>query len=764
MERKDRNHLNLLCSVGELAHLLTGSSNIENFLQQTVKLVANHLKADVCSIYLYEGDTEELVLTATVGLNPAAVGKVRMKLGEGLVGSSLNDFSPVCEGDAFSSPRFKHFKEADEDRFKSFLAVPIQRGVERSGVLVVQHQQTDYFDDLDITALRALSSQLVGSIENARLLMELGGKKEVVNRERNFDEVKFVRGDVGAKGFALGPVTMLKMSKNLLMECESSSDAALSMYDFNRAIQVTKEQLEEFQVGFAERLPESVSLIFAAHFMILKDPGFLNKMRERIEAGESPAEAVRTVARHYIALFSSNSHAYIREKANDVEDLALRLLKNLKSGHASEPSVGKEHIVIAKELYPSDILKLVSNDIKGIILVSGGVTSHVSILSRSLQIPLVIAERPELLNLPEGTRVLLDAEVGNIYVDPTDEVMDQFAAHTRSVASTESKKAEMLDKTLTSDGERVRLLANINLLSELHLARDLKAEGVGLYRTEFPFLIRSTFPSEAEQYIIYKRLLKEMEGKEVTIRTLDVGGEKVLAYSDAIDEINPELGLRSIRFSLRHRDIFEQQIRAILRASACVEKVRLMFPMISSLDELFEAKAIVKGCMAGLKREKLPFHETPSIGMMVELPSVLGTIDDFAREVDFFSIGTNDLIQYMLAVDRANKEVAKYYCPHHPAILRALSTIVEAGNRHGKDVSICGEMAHELEYVPFLMGIGVRTISVDPQFLPPVQNLIAGMSMDEARREAKELLAEPTIQGVGKVLDRHIEARKGDAE
>lgn len=755
MERKDRNHLNLLCDVGELAHLLMGSADIEQFLQETVKMVARHLAADVCSIYLYETESDELVLTATKGLNPTAVGKVRMKLGEGLVGASLDQFSPVCVGDACNSPNYRYFPEAAEDRFKSFLAVPIQRGAQKTGVLVIQHEEPDYFDEIDVTALRALSSQLVGSIENARLLMDIGGPR-VTHSAAALSESRFVKGEVGASGVAMGPVSRFRMTRSLLLASETSSDASRTMYDFNRAMQVTGEQLKDLQEGFAERLPESVSLIFAAHFMMLKDPSFMGKMRGHIEAGVSPAEAVRTVARHYISVFSSSSHAYIREKATDVEDLAVRLLKNLQSGQMAEPSVGRQHIVIARELYPSDVLKLVSADIRGVILVSGGVTSHVSILSRSLQIPLVIAENPELLELPEGTQVLLDAEVGNIYINPSEEVVRQFEAQQQVHDASEILKEKMVDKTVTAEGVRVRLLANINLLSEVSLARELKAEGVGLYRTEFPFLIRSTFPSEAEQYIIYKRLFDAMEGREVTIRTLDVGGEKVLAYSDAVDEINPELGLRSIRFTLRHRDVFEQQIRAILRAGACSRNIRLMFPMISSLDDLFAAKEVVAGCMEALEAENLPYHAAPSIGMMVEMPSVLGILDAFAEEVDFFSIGTNDLIQYMLAVDRSNKEVASYFCPHHPAILRALAHIVSTARAHGKRVSICGEMAHEIKYIPFLLGIGVRNLSVDPQFLPRIQAFIREIHLPAAEKQAAELLAEPTIRGIARILERHL--------
>jgi phosphotransferase system, enzyme I, PtsP len=365
---------------------------------------------------------------------------------------------------------------------------------------------------------------------------------------------------------------------------------------------------------------------------------------------------------------------------------------------------------------------------------------------------MIIADRAELLQIPEGTPVLMDAEMGNIYVDPSARIVKHFEAQKDAHAVVASLAESMQAVTQTRDGTRIHLLANINLLRDLILARELKAEGVGLYRTEFPFLVRSAIPSEEEQYNVYRRLFGDMLGQPVTIRTLDLGGEKLLAYSEASRESNPDLGLRAIRFSLRHRDIFLQQLSAILRAAANFKDLRIMFPMIGSLDEFRTARMAVDDCMADLKHNSFPHHKNPMVGVMIEVPSVLEIIDEIAAEADFMSIGTNDFVQYMLAVDRSNDKVADYYQPWHPAVLRGLFKIAAAAEKAGKELSVCGELAHETDYIPFLLGIGVRIFSVYPSFLPAVQQATAGITIAEARDFAAALLAETTIRGIKEAL------------
>lgn len=755
MKQKDRRHLNLLCDISELAALFIGSENIQSFFQQTVELVARHMDADVCSIYLFDDVSQELALEATIGLNPEAVGKIRMKIGEGLVGTTFEQLKPLNEGFASSHAKFKYFKEAREDPFDSFLAVPILRGKEKIGVLVVQHQMRNYFDGRDVMAMRAIASQLAGAVGNARLLvgdMQLGEEKPHGRRFPKF--LEYVKGEIVSQGYAFAQATPFDKRRSPLVSIAFDSNCKYTLGDFHQALQATATQLQDLQYRFFQRLPESAALIFTAHMMILKDVRFGGEMENLIKSGVPPPEAIKSVTQHYVEFFSASPHPHIKEKAHDVQDLAARILRNLAHSAEEDPYLGENRIVITAELYPSDVLKLAAEEIQGIILVGGGATAHVSILARSLQIPMIISNQSELLHIPEGTPVLMDAEIGSIYVLPSDDIILRYESRKQTELKNAALSKAMSATTLTRDGTRVRLLANISLLNDLELARELKAEGIGLYRSEFPFLFRSALPSEEEQYVIYKKIFDNMPGKIVTIRTLDIGGDKLLAYSNARGEANPALGLRAIRFSFRHRDLFDQQLRAILRAAAEAEDARIMFPMISSLDEFREAKQAVYDCMRKLAQNKFPYHQTPLTGALIEVPSVVEIIDELAAESDFLSIGTNDFVQYMLAVDRANEKVARFYRPDHPAVLKALAKISKAANAQHKELSICGEMAHEPAYIPFLLGIGVKNFSVYPTFLPSVQKIISEFTMSDARTYADQLLAETTLKGVQETLTR----------
>jgi len=741
----------MLCDVGELAARLAGSTDVRSFLDQITAMVADHLDSDVCSIYLFEESTRELVRRATRGLTPTSVGQVRMSIDEGLTGRTLRELRPIRETHASGNPHFKHFEGINEEPYEAFLGVPIRKGVERIGVLVVQREQSRAFSPRDEMALRATASQLASAIENARMLMGFESLAKQPLRKDQEELPVLVRGRVASKGWAMGPAVVQDPARRHGMLTEARFDRTYTLDDFHRALDATARQLHDLQASLQQRLPDVAALIFDVHLMMLKDPTLVDEMVSRIEAGGNPPQVAVAVGRKYMDLLAASTHIYMRDKANDVKDLINRVVANL-IGAVDDLPLGGGNVVIAPDLYPSDVLKLSSAGTLGVVLVNGGVTSHVSILARSLRMPVLIAEEPRLLDLPARTSVLLDGETGNVYLNPSPDVIERFEARRAAEVRLESLGPKMRPTTSTRDGTRVRLLANINLLSDVDLARQARAEGVGLYRSEFPFLIRSAPPSEEEQYVIYKHLIDGMDGREVTFRTLDIGGDKLVAYYADSREENPAMGLRSIRFSFRHRDVFTQQLRAILRAGAGGAPLRIMFPMIASLDDFLEAKRIVGECAGSLRAEGTACHEAPSLGVMVEVPAAAEITDTLAKHADFLCIGTNDLIQFLLAVDRTNEKVASYFVPHHPAVLRPLARIAEAGARHGREVSVCGEMAHEQAYVPLLLGLGIRALSLDPQYLPTIQECIGAIAIDEAREHARELVACDTVQDVARHL------------
>jgi phosphotransferase system enzyme I (PtsP) len=736
--RKD--NVDLICSIGELAGLFEKSHSLEDFLQTVVNIVAYHMRAAVCSVYLYEEESQELVLTATQGLSIDK--QVRLKLGEGLTGTALKELRPIREGSGFKNPKFKLIPGISEEQYQAFLAVPILRGLSRVGVLVLQDPVADYFDDNDAKALQAIAAQLATTIENAKLLMTLhrirSDKPEEKKPAESLHDLKFIRGKTAASGHAIGRPTIFGSSMDQFVVDDFAQHSACTLEDFQRALNSTENQLEQLQLTMQERLADVASMIFSAHLLIVKDPKFSGAMQDHIRSGISPPQAIYRVINQYISLFSASPNPRLREKVQDLKDLGRRLLQNLKAGEEAVADYAG-HIVVAGELLPSDVLKLSAQKAEGIIQVGGAVTSHIAILARSLNLPMVVVEESRLFKIDPDRRILIDGEQGNVYIDPDDSVCQGFDNLRNSRQQIEEQSTSAMEETWTADRERIRVLANINMLNEINTARKLKAEGVGLYRSEFPFIVRSNFPSEEEQYRVYRIILDQMEGRDVLFRTLDVGGDKMLSYFPNATESNPFLGLRAIRFSFRYKDIFIQQLRALLRAGAgCTLKI--MFPMISSVDDFIQARQVVGECIAMLKSENAEFNDSPSLGSMIELPAAVEVADELAAEADFLSIGGNDLVQYMLAVDRTNQNISDLYVSHHPAVLRALKRVADACRKHDTALSFCGEMAADIKMQPFLVGIGLRQFSVEPRLIPAVQSALSALDTRNCTAFAQRLL------------------------
>ncbi len=743
---KRNGHIDLLLSIGELDWVFKGG-DIETLLQNIVRIVAKHMKADVCSVYFYDDAAGELILRANVGLTSDVIGKLRMKIGEGIAGASLAKGEPICTEDGFAHPDFKYFKGSNEELFKSFLAVPIMKGTSRIGVLMLQRKKKTPFHQNDILALRVITSQLASVIENAKLILSLQ-KHEKEPSPPAFDTA-FLKGKSAARGYAYAKVAVINAERRFRSLENVTFSRHYTLSDYTEALALTERQMEALQKQAEILVSDAASMIFTSHLLILKDRSFQESVTGLIKKGKNAPEAVVAAGKKYIDIFSSSKNEYLREKTQDIEDIVTRIVSNIVKNEFKLPGL-KGRIVIADEMYPSDILRLSSEQVKGVVLTGGGVTSHVAILARSLQIPMIIVNEKGLLTLSSETKLLIDAEIGNIYVHPDKTIVAEFKDRLEQPNTGKPTQA-MEPATFTKDHIRVKLLSNVNLLKDIELLRHLSTDGIGLYRSEFPFIIRKSFPTEEEQYFVYRKLVEGMKGKEVTFRTLDIGGDKVLSYYQATKKENPFLGMRSIRFSLKHRQVFADQVRAILRAGDGAE-LSIMFPMIFSVEEFNEARSVVTTCIDALVAEGKAHNSHPRIGMMVEIPGVIDLIEEFAQVSDFFSIGTNDLVQYMLAVDRTNEEVADYYIPHHPAVLRAIKKVVDGAAKHHREVVVCGDMAQSPLYIPFLIGAGVRSLSMNPAYLADNQRFIMTIDANSAKKNTELVLRSGSIRENAELL------------
>ena len=736
-------NIGLICDYHELSSLFQKSTSIYDFFKAVVSTVAYHMEAAVCSIYLWDEDRRDLVLAATQGLSQEAVGRLRLKPGEGLVGTALKLQRVMRAGRGVDNPHFKPIPGINEEQYEAFLAVPMMRKLQPVGVLVVQDPQPDYFTEKDGRALRMIGEQLVALIEETRMLLDLHKVEPPrVTEEDDLQDIRVVKGSSICGGVALGKALVIgEASYDVFTAVDDEPETPeRGLARFRQALTRTEQQLASLQQQLDVKLADVAALIFSAHLLMLRDPSFLGEMENRIQSGASPYRAVTGVVNDFINIFAKSSNALMREKVQDVKDLGHRLLQNL-SDDTEHDSDYKGQVVISGELLPSDMLKLSAQRVEGVVMVQGGTTAHVAILARSLQLPLIFVDEPRLLSIPDGTPLLLDATQGVLYVEPAGQILTEYEQILTAVATGfEEEKKGATEKTFTRDRARVRIYANVNLLSDLTTALDFKAEGIGLYRSEFPFIVRSAFPSEEEQVDIYRRIAEGMGSRNIVLRTLDVGGDKMLPYHSHVPETNPFLGLRAIRFTLRNPAVFTQQLRAMLRAGHN-HPLHIMFPFISSVDEFAEASAVVRQCIDDLAAESLPCNKHPKLGCMVELPAAVEIIDELAHDCDFLSIGSNDLIQYLLAVDRTNERVSSLYVPYHPAVLRSLKRIADGAERQQVDLSLCGDMALDARMLPFLIGVGIRKLSVDPRSIYKLQRRVREIDSAEARVIATEMLA-----------------------
>lgn len=519
---------------------------------------------------------------------------------------------------------------------------------------------------------------------------------------------------------------------------------------FETALIQTRAQILEMQERIAESIGAKDAGIFDAHLLVVEDRTLIDEVLRKLEADLCNVEFVfQEVATHYADTLSKIDDPYLRERALDIQDVTRRVIRNLQG---KEPksflALTEPHILVAHNVTPSDTATINREYVHGLATDLGSRTSHTAIMARSLGIPAVVGLHDATEKLETGQHVLLDGYSGLLILDPTPETLWHYGElEHRKVKVAEQLTGLRETKSTTRDGRHIVLSANIELPDEVETVTRNGAEGIGLYRTEFLYLHRTTLPSEEEQYLTYRTVAEQVRPHPLIIRTFDLGGDKVAGALDAGDELNPFMGHRAIRFCLENLDIFKAQLRAIIRASA-VGNVKIMFPMISGLEELRRALACLEECKAELQREGQAFNHETEVGAMIEIPSAAISAERLAREVDFFSIGTNDLIQYAIAVDRVNERIAHLYEPTHPAVLRLLKMVADAAHAHDIWVGVCGEMAGDLTLIPLLLGLGMDELSVGASLVPRVKRAVQSLTHTECQHLVAELLELDTSSAI----------------
>ncbi|MGG1598092.1 phosphoenolpyruvate--protein phosphotransferase [Paenibacillus naphthalenovorans] len=540
-------------------------------------------------------------------------------------------------------------------------------------------------------------------------------------------------------------------------------DVADLAYEFERlydGIHHSKVEIEQIKQEFVSVLGEEQTQIFDAHLAILEDPIFMSEVQGIMQRQYKAAEvAVKEAIDKFVNMFDLLDDHYMKERALDIKDVGNRLLKHLLGAlEETLPPKNQPYILVAKELIPSQMVHLDVNQTMGIVTMMGGKTSHVAIMARAMSVPYVLGLEGKLQTpIQNGDYLIIDGDEGIVYVNPEEEIIRQYEARRESWKAVQEQLQKLAHlPSQTEDGWQMNLAANISSVKELDLVIRNGASGVGLFRTEFLYMDRSTFPQEEEQFVVYREVAERLQGKPVVIRTLDIGGDKHLDYLALPEEENPSLGYRAIRVMLDRTDLFKTQLRAILRASH-YGSVKIMYPMISSLEELHRANELLEEAKQELREAKVPFSEEVEVGIMIELPASVMISDLLAQEVDFFSIGTNDLVQYVLAVDRMNEQVAHLYDPYHPAVLRMLKMIVDNAKRFKTHVSVCGELAGDIRALPIWLSLGIKELSMSVQAILKVKNSLLQSKYSDTEGIWDELSKCTSSSAVIKVLGRYLE-------
>ncbi len=707
-------------------------------LDKIVVLIAANMVAEVCSVYVLRVDGT-LELYATEGLKREAVHITVLRVNEGLVGLVAREANPVNLSEAQAHPAFSYRPETGEEIYHSFLGVPVLRAGNTLGVLVVQNRAQRTYSEEEVEALQTTAMVLAEMIASGELatLARPGAPEPAVRSRLN------ISGAVLSEGIALGHVVLHE--PRVVITNFIADDAQKEIKRLDAAIETLRADVDvmlergEMADGGEHRD------VMEAYRMFAHDRGWLDRMREAVMTGLTAEASVERVQSDTRARMLRQTDPYLRERLHDLDDLANRLMRQLMGvDHAPRKDQLPENaILVARFMGPAALLDYDRKRLRGLVLEEGGPTSHVAIVARALGIPAVgeIANATGVVD--PGDAIIVDATLGEVHVRPPADIQSAYAERVRLRARRQAQYHALRGRPcVTKDGQEISLLINAGLLVDLPHIEETGAAGIGLFRTELQFMVATAFPRISEQLSLYRAVLDAAGDKPVTFRTLDIGGDKILPYMRAFEEENPALGWRAIRLGLDRPGLMRSQIRALLKAAAG-RTLKLMFPMVAVVEEFDQAKVIVEHELTHLRQHGHSLPERIEIGAMAEVPSLLFQLDELFPRVDFLSVGSNDLVQFLYAIDRGNARVAERFDAISPPILRALRAIVEKGQVHGKPVTLCGEMASKPIGALALAAIGYRSLSLTPSAVGPVKAMLLELDAGKAGALLQPLIDKP---------------------
>ncbi len=738
----------ITASLEHIVRQVNHAASLEEALGIVVQQVKEAMGVDVSSVYVKDRDTGHYVLRASDGLNPGSVGRVRLAPGEGLVGLVATRQEIVNLDCAADHPSFRYFPETGEERYQSFLGVPLVHFREVVGVLAVQDRERRVFEADEAAFLVTIGVQLAGSLSFAAT-----GSAVPPPATAEGPAVGFIQGLAGAPGVATGTIVLPSPFADLESVADRrAEDLAREEAAFRQAVREVQEELRAGAERLADQLPGKARAIFDVYILMLSQDSLVEDTVARIRAGSWAPAALRDTVLEHARSIERIEDPYLRARAEDIRAIGRRILVRLHWDLHERRDYPERTVLFGDEVGLARIAEVPAGRLAGIVCLRGSGLSHVAILAGALGVPAVMGLGHRPTGHLEGRPIIVDGYQGRVFIDPEPLVSAEYRRLAREEAAISERLRHLRERPAeTPDGIRIHIHVNIGLLSEINVVQDSGMDGVGLYRSELPFMMRSAFPLEEEQVRVYRKILESFAPKPVIMRTLDVGGDKPLPYYP-MEEENPFLGWRGIRFTLHHPEIFLTQLRAMLRANAGLDNLHLIFPMISRIEEVVEAKALLARAI-----RELGVAVMPPVGAMIEVPSAVYKIEALSRHLDFFSIGTNDLTQYFLAVDRNNPQVAGLYDPLDPAVLRALYRVVRHARRFGKPVSVCGEMAGDPAAAILLLGMGIDALSVNASNVPRIKWVIRTVAAGHARQLLRRALRLETGEAIRDLATRALE-------